>query len=124
MRRASIPEEERKQVHLFIDEAGNYMSESFSTMLSEIRKYKVSLFISTQFLSQLDLEIKNAILANVGTKIIFRVGMEDARLMEKEFHPVFNYEDFINLPKYYIYVRLMIDGSISRGFSAVTSIEF
>jgi hypothetical protein len=120
MRRASIPEAQRNAFYLYIDEAQNFVSTSFATMLPQVRKFGLGLLLANQHLSQLDSETKSAILANFGSLIVFRIGLEDAKVMEKEFYPVFTYDDFISLPKYHIYVKLMIDGAESKGFSAVT----
>lgn len=120
MRRASIPQNQRRPFFLFVDEAHNYLSVSFSTMLSEIRKFNVGLFITHQYLDQLDPLVRSAILGNVGTLIVFKVGLDDSKVMEKEFHPLFNFEDLMCLPKYHIYIKLLIDGTVSRAFSAVT----
>jgi hypothetical protein len=120
MRRASIPQAQRKAFYLYIDEAQNFVSASFATMLPQVRKFGLGLFLANQHLGQLDNETKSAILANFGSLVVFRIGLEDAKVMEKEFYPVFTYDDFISLPKYHIYVKLMIDGAESKGFSAVT----
>jgi type IV secretory pathway TraG/TraD family ATPase VirD4 len=120
MRRASMPESRRKAFYLYIDEAQNFVSTSFATMLPQVRKFGVGLLLANQHLSQLDAETKSAILANFGSLIVFRIGLEDAKVMEKDFYPVFTYDDFISLPKYHIYVKLMIDGAESKGFSAIT----
>ncbi|MFA5987730.1 MAG: type IV secretory system conjugative DNA transfer family protein, partial [Candidatus Paceibacterota bacterium] len=120
MRRANTAIEQRRPFHLFLDEAHNYLTVSFASVLAEIRKFRVSLFITHQHMGQLEPGVKSAILGNVGSLICFSLGMEDSKIMEKEFYPAFNYEDFINLPKYHIYIRLLIDGARSKGFSANT----
>ncbi len=76
-----------------------------------------------QYMAQLDPDIKSAVLGNIGTIITFRIGTEDAMMLAKEMYPEFDVEDFINLPNYKIYLRLMIDGKPSRPFSAVTQYE-
>jgi type IV secretory pathway TraG/TraD family ATPase VirD4 len=124
MRRASIQESQRKPFYLYIDEAQNFVSTSFATMLPQVRKFGLGLFLANQHLSQLDTETKSAILANFGSLIVFRIGLEDAKVMEREFYPVFTYDDFISLPKYHIYIKLLIDGAESKGFSAVTIVKF
>lgn len=124
MRRARLPTYERKAFYLFIDEAHSFISTSFATMLSQVRKFGVGLFLTHQYLDQLEPETKNAILGNVGTLIIFRVGLADAKVMEREFYPVFTYDDFVTLPKYHIYLKLLIDGTESKGFSAITLSSF
>jgi len=120
MRRASLPKHERTPFYLYIDEAHSFLSSSFATMLSEVRKYGIGLFLTHQHLEQLENDVRDAILGNVGTIICFRLGLNDAKVMEKEFYPAFDFEDFINLPRYNIYIKLLIDGATSRGFSAET----
>lgn len=120
MRRAHLPEYGRRPFYVYIDEAHSFLSPSFATMLSEVRKYSIGLFLTHQFLDQLDLEIRSAILGNVGTIICFRLGVTDAKVMAEEFYPVFAVDDFINLPKYSIYLKLLIDGTTSMPFSAET----
>lgn len=90
-------------------------------MTSELRKFKVGMTLAHQYMAQLDPNIKSGFLENVGTIISFRIGTEDAMLMAKEMYPEFDVEDFINLPNYKIYLKLMIDGKPSRPFSANTS---
>lgn len=120
MRRAGVPVHDRKSFFLYVDEAHNYMSQSFSTMLSEIRKFGVGLFITHQFTEQLEPEVRSAILSNVGTVITFKLGLHDSKIMANEFHPVFGFEDFMGLARYNIYIKLQIDGVTSRPFSATT----
>lgn len=120
MRRASIQAHERVPFYLYIDEAHSFLSSSFSTMLSEVRKYGIGLFLTHQHFEQLENDVRDAILGNVGTIICFRLGLNDAKVMEKEFYPVFDFEDFINLSRYNIYIKLLIDGETRRGFSAET----
>lgn len=120
MRRAQLPIESRTPFYAYIDEAHSFVSTSFATMLSEIRKYNVGLFLTHQYLDQLTSDVRSAILGNVGTLISFRLGASDAKVMAEEFYPVFTREDFINLPKYSIYLKLLIDGTTSAPFSANT----
>lgn len=120
MRRATLPVHERRPFYLFVDEAHSFISASFATMLSQVRKFGVGVFLANQYLDQFESNIRNAILNSVGTLIVFRLGLSDAKMMEKEFYPVFSYDDFVSLPRYHIYVKLLIDGTQSRGFSAVT----
>ena len=88
--------------------------------MAEARKYKLSIFLSHQYIEQLHEKIRAAIFGNVGTIISFRIGAEDAEFLEKEFKPVFDQYDLINLPKYCMYLKLMIDGATSQPFSAET----
>jgi type IV secretory pathway TraG/TraD family ATPase VirD4 len=118
--RIDTPEERRRSFHLFLDEFHNYTTFSIVNMLSEIRKWKLSLTMANQYLHQLDVDVKNAVLGNVGTIICFRLGQADAKHMAQEFHPIFQVSDFVNLQNYDIYLKLMIDGKPSRPFSATT----
>jgi len=120
MRRAKFPEQERKSFMVYIDECHSFITTSFATMLSEVRKYNVGLFLTNQYFDQLSDEVRSAILGNVGTLISFTVGTTDARILAEEFYPVFKIDDFVTLPKYHIYLKLLIDGSASRPFSATT----
>jgi hypothetical protein len=124
MRRAQTPSYHRTPFYLFIDEAHNFVSASFATMLSHVRKFGVGLFLTHQYLEQLEPETRSAILGNVGSIICFRLGLADAKVMEKEFYPVFSFDDFATLPKYQIYLKILIDGTESKGFSAVTLVNF
>ena len=118
--RADIPESERKDYTLYLDEFHNFTTHSLILMLSELRKYRLSLVLAHQYLTQIELPIRDAILGNVGTMIVFRIGAGDAEILSPEFAPEFTASDFTNLPNYHIYLKLMIDGKISQPFSAVT----
>ena len=118
--RADVTEAKRRDFHLYLDEFQSFTTESLAEMLSELRKYRVSLVLAHQFLSQLDRQMRDAILGNVGTTICFRTGAVDAELLEQEFYPVFRKSDLVALPNYHIYLKLMIDGVVSRPFSATT----
>ena len=124
MERVRIPEEERKDFYLYVDEFQNFATESFANILSEARKYRLNLTVAHQYTAQLregvSTSVRDAVFGNVGTMIIFRVGGEDAEFLEKEFEPEFTAQDLVNLPNYNIYVKLMIDGVTSRPFSATT----
>ena len=124
MSRVDMPEEERKDFFLYIDEFQNFASDSFVNILSEARKYRLALILSHQYIAQLgvgtEAKIRDAVFGNVGTMVVFRVGAEDAEWLEKEFTPDFIAEDFVNLGKYNIYIKLMIDGIAGRPFSALT----
>lgn len=102
---------------VYVDEFHNFTTLSLISMFSELRKFKVGMTMAHQYLAQLDPDIKRAVLGNVGTIILFRIGTEEAILMTKEMYPEFDIEDFINLPNYKIYLKLMIDGKPSRPFS-------
>jgi hypothetical protein len=118
--RSDLPESERKDFVLYLDEFNNFTTQSLIFMLSELRKFRTSLVIATQFLAQIPLNVREAILGNVGTIITFRIGATDAETMALEFAPEFRPTDFTNLPNYHIYLKMMIDGMVSRPFSAVT----
>lgn len=122
MERVDMPEEERKNFYLTVDEFQNFVTESFANILSEARKYRLNLLVAHQYISQLETDtssvVKDAIFGNVGTIVAFRVGAEDAEFLEKEFEPVFMLNDIVNLPKFSIYLKLMIDGIAGNAFSA------
>jgi len=106
--------------HLYVDEFQSFANESFANILSEARKYKLSLTLAHQYIEQMSDEVRAAVFGNVGTLISFRVGSYDAEILEKEFTPDFIQEDLVNLGFAQIYLRLMIDGIGSRPFSART----
>lgn len=118
--RANVPEEERRDYALYLDEFHNFTTQSLIFMLSELRKYRLSLVLAHQYLTQLEPHIRDAVLGNAGTIIVFRIGASDAEAIAPEFAPEFKLSDFTNLPNHHIYLKLMIDGKISRPFSAVT----
>ncbi|TAL50648.1 hypothetical protein EPN81_02190 [Patescibacteria group bacterium] len=120
MERVDTPEHERKDFYLYVDEFQNFAVESFASILSEARKYRLCLTMAHQYIAQLTEEVRDAVFGNVGTIITFRVGSPDAMFMEAEFMPRFTPEDIINLPKYNIYIKLLIDGVTSQPFSAIT----
>lgn len=120
MRRTRLFEGGRKPFMVYIDECHSFITTSFATMLSEVRKYKVGLFLTNQYLEQLPEDVRSAILGNAGTLISFTVSAADAKILAEEFYPVFKADDFVSLPKYHIYLKLLIDGSASRPFSATT----
>jgi CxxC-x17-CxxC domain-containing protein len=120
MGRVDIPEEERKDFYLYVDEFQNFATESFANILSEARKYHLNLILANQYVTQIAEEVRDAIFGNAGSIISFRVGAMDAEFLEKEFEPVFMMNDVVNLPKYQIYLKLMIDGIAGDAFSATT----
>ncbi|PIR97264.1 MAG: hypothetical protein COT91_02290 [Candidatus Doudnabacteria bacterium CG10_big_fil_rev_8_21_14_0_10_41_10] len=124
MSRVDIPEEKREDFYLYIDEFQNFATESFATILSEARKYRLNLIMAHQYIGQLindkNTKVRDAVFGNVGTMIVFRIGADDAEYLEKEFEPVFTPNDLLNQPKYHIYLKLMIDGITSNPFSAGT----
>lgn len=120
MERVDTPEKDRKDFFLYVDEFQNFATESFANILSEARKYRLDLTMAHQYMEQLEEEVLAAVIGNVGSIITFRVGSTDAEILAKEFIPTFIEEDLINLPKFHIYLKLMIDGIASRPFSALT----
>jgi len=120
--RADSSIQKRSDFYLYIDECQNFLTESLASMLAEMRKYHQSMILANQHLDQLNEfpSIRSAILGNIGTLIAFRVGAQDAEILQEEFFPRIAKRDFIRIPKYYIYLRLMIDGIVSEGFSAKT----
>lgn len=120
MGRVDIPEDDRKDFYLYVDEFQNFATESFANILSEARKYHLNLILANQYVTQIDEKVRDAIFGNAGSIISFRVGAMDAEFLEKEFEPVFMMNDIINLPKFQIYLKLMIDGIAGDAFSATT----
>src|SRR2546427_4417660 len=118
--RAELAEADRRDFYLYADEFPTFTTTSIAGMLSEMRKYHLGLVLAHQYMEQLDETLRGAILGNVGTTIAFRVGLSDAEVLEKEFYPEFAASDLVNLPNYHIYLKLMIDGVVSKPFSAVT----
>ena len=109
--RVDIPEEERYPFYLYIDEFQNFTTPSIATILSEARKYALSLNLAHQYIKQLDEPIRDAVFGNVGTKCVFRVSQEDAEFLEKEFQPEFSAGDIAGLPNRHAYLSMLVDGS-------------
>ncbi|MDE2018819.1 MAG: type IV secretion system DNA-binding domain-containing protein [Patescibacteria group bacterium] len=125
MSRVDIPEDQRRDFFLYVDEFQNFATDSFANILSEARKYRLSLILAHQYIGQLvaadnNTKVRDAVFGNVGTIVSFRVGAADAEFLEKEFMPEFLQNDLVNLAKANIYIKLMIDGVASRPFSAET----
>ncbi len=123
--RADLPEEERKDFYLYIDEFQNFITDSIATILSEARKYRLDLIVAHQYLGQLMDEkgrsdIKDAVLGNAGTIASFRIGPEDAELMAKEFAPVFGPYDLMNVEKFTANIKLLIDNEPTKPFNMST----
>lgn len=117
MSRADISEEQRQEFCLYVDEFQNFATESFESILSEARKYKLNLIVANQFMTQLTDKIREAIIGNVGTIISGRIGITDAEILEKRFLPVFNAEDLARLPNYQTVTTVMINNTPSSPFS-------
>ena len=132
MGRVDTPEEERKDFYMYVDEFQNFVTESFASILSEARKYRLSLTIAHQYISQItkmsgggkgtheDTTIRDAVFGNVGSMMCFKIGAQDAEYMAKEFSPVFSEQDLVNIANYQAYIKLNIDNSTSRAFSMST----
>jgi len=124
MERVRIPEEDRKDFYLYVDEFQNFATDSFAGILSEARKYRLNLILAHQYVGQLvtdvSTKVRDAVFGNVGTMLIFRIGAADAEFLENEFSPEVTIEDMVNLPNYHIYLKLLVDGIASRPFSART----
>lgn len=118
--RAEQPERDRQPYFIYIDEFQSFTTLSVANMISEVRKFGVGLTLAHQHLYQLEEDVRHAVLGNVGSIVSFRIGPEDARVIGREFEPVFSHEDLVNLPNWNVYVKLMIDGAPSRPFSATT----
>ena len=122
--RTDIPEDERKDFYLYIDEFQNFITESINTILAEARKYRLCLTIAHQYIGQLvkgqDTSTRDAIMGTVGTFIAFKMGIEDAQLLSKEFAPVFNEYDMINIEKFNAYIKLLVDNQATRPFNMQT----
>lgn len=115
--RVDTAEADRKDFYLYLDEFQNFATDTISTILSEARKYKLCLTISHQFIGQLTDEIRDSVFGNVGTVISFRVGVEDAEFLAKQFDPVFNSQDLNRLENYNAYVRMLVNGQVSLPFN-------
>jgi hypothetical protein len=118
--RAEFPPSARRPFFLYVDEFQSFTTLAFANMAADLRKYGTGLILANQHLQQLEPDIRHAVLGNAGTLISFRVGAEDAHFLAQEFQPTFGVEDLINLPNRHFYIRLMIDGTPSRPFSART----
>ena len=117
MSRADIPEEQREDFSLYVDEVQNFATDSFESILSEARKYKLSLIMGNQFMTQLTEKIREAIIGNIGTVISGRIGITDAELMVKKFQPVFDIDDLSKLPNFQSIASVMINNVPSAPFS-------
>lgn len=124
MERVKVVREERHPFFLYVDEFQNFATDAFATILSESRKYGLALIIANQYIGQLVTEtstrVRDAIFGNVGTSISFRIGATDAEFMEIQFGPEIIAQDFVNLPNYNVYLKILVDGISSRPFSAMT----
>ena len=121
MSRATVPDREMKYLpnfYLYVDEFQNFTNDSFAQILAQARKYKLSLIVAHQYVKQMTEVVRDAIFGNVGTMVAFRVGADDGEALEKEFQPTFVVEDFVNIGRFQMYLKLMINGVTSQAFSA------
>lgn len=116
MKRAGMPQEQRQDFYLYVDEFQNFTTDSIATILSEARKYRLNLTIAHQYIPQLTDQIKNAVLGNVGTIGAFRIGAEDAEYLEKQFEPGFSRFDLVNLDNFNIIMKMMLNNKVSTPF--------
>ena len=117
MSRQDMPEEERKPFYLYVDEFQNFATPDFARILSEARKFGLSLTVANQFIGQMEEEVKNAIFGNVGTLISFRVGVTDANYLQHEYQPTFSETDLINVERFNAYVKTIVDNEPMPAFS-------
>lgn len=117
MSRQDMPEDQRQDFFLYVDEFQNFATPDFATILSEARKYRLNLTVANQFIGQVEEEVKNAVFGNVGTLVSFRVGVQDANYLQHEFQPVFNEADLINVDRFNAYIKTVVDGEPIPPFS-------
>ena len=117
MGRADVPEAERQDFALYVDEFQNFATDSFESILSEARKYRLNLVLANQFMTQLTDKIREAIIGNIGTVISGRIGITDAELLQKKFAPTFDAEDLTKLPNFQTIASVMINNVPSAAFS-------
>jgi hypothetical protein len=118
MARSNLPEDERRDFHLFIDEFQNFTTDAFASILSEARKYRLCLTLSHQYIAQLSDPIRDAVFGNVGTLVCFRVGNTDAEVMQKEFGATISASALADLERYEVVVKLLEDGANREPFRA------
>lgn len=123
MSRIDIPQDERRDFFLYVDEFQNFATDDFATILSEARKFKLNLIVANQYIGQMKDQIKDAIFGNVGTIVSFRVGTDDAEYLERQFTPVFSKDDLRNIENQNAYIKLMVDGKYPSPFSLRTTFK-
>lgn len=121
MSRSNIPEGERRDFYLYVDEFQNFSTDTFATILSEARKYRLNLIVANQFIGQLQEDIKNAIFGNVGTLMAFRVGVTDANFLQHEFTPTFSENDLVNIEARHVYIKTQVANEPQPPFSMDTT---
>jgi hypothetical protein len=117
MSRSDIPESERRDFYLYVDEFQNFATPDFAVILSEARKYRLGLCVANQFIGQVEEEVKNAVFGNVGTIVTFRVGVTDANYLQHEFTPTFGEDDLLNVERYHAYVKTIVNNEPVTPFS-------
>jgi len=117
MSRQDMPEPQRRDFYLYVDEFQNFATPDFAQILSEARKYHLNLTVANQFIGQMEEEVKNAVFGNVGTLIAFRVGVADASYLQHEFAPVFGENDLLNIERFNAYVKTIVNNEPVRPFS-------
>jgi hypothetical protein len=120
MSRANIPAEDREDFYFYVDEFQNFATDSFGEILSEARKYNLSLTFANQYLNQLPAQIRKTIFGNVANLLSFRIGAEDAAAVSSEFSPVFEDGDLVNLALRDFYIKMSINGQVQQPFSGRT----
>ncbi|MBI3461438.1 MAG: TraM recognition domain-containing protein [Planctomycetes bacterium] len=120
MSRSDVPESDRRDFYLYVDEFQNFATDSFATILSEARKYRLNLTTANQYLAQMEQPTADAVFGNVGTLVAFQVGAQDAERVAEQLGPELTPQDLLRLPRYHAYARLLINGMPSRPFSMST----
>ena len=117
MSRQDVPEEQRKDFFLYVDEFQNFATDTFADILAEARKFRLNLIVANQFIGQIEEDVKNAIFGNVGTIVSFRIGVTDANYLQHEFTPVFNETDLINVERFHAYAKTIVNNEPVPPFS-------
>ena len=117
MTRADMPEEQRKDFYLYVDEFQNFTTDSIATILSEARKYRLNMTLAHQFIAQLPDTIRESVFGNVGSLVSFRVGPKGAEFLVKQFAPVFDEQDLVNVDNFHAYIRILVRGKVERPFN-------
>ena len=120
MSRSDVPEDQRKDFALYVDEFQNFSTDSFATIMSEARKYHLNLIVANQFTTQLTEEIRDAVFGNIGTIIAFRIGQNDVDSLSRYFQPQFDGDDLLRVPNANTVVRTLIGGVPTQPFSMAT----
>lgn len=121
MSRADVPEDQRRDFYLYVDEFQNFATDTFASILSEARKYKLNLTVANQFIGQIGEDLKNAVFGNVGTLVAFRVGVTDANYLQHEFSPTFSENDLVNVERFNAYVKTIVNNEPVPAFSLDTT---